>query len=56
MIPARDGRFAPLLNCSRHSKVISNWYLSINLAGLLDTLTFSNEMIDMAAGVVYQVR
>lgn len=29
--------------------MISNWYLSMKLAGLFRTLTFSNDMIDMAA-------
>ena len=38
-------------NCSRHSKVISNWYLSMNFAGLFRTLTFSSEIIDMTGWV-----
>ena len=37
---------APFCSCSRHSKVISNSYLSVNFAGLFITLTPRSETID----------
>ena len=43
-------RTIPFSSCSRHSKVISNSYLSVNLAGLLRILTPRRETTDMATG------
>lgn len=37
----------PFSRGSRHSKVISNWYLSVNLAGLLRTSTPSSVTTDI---------
>lgn len=37
----------PFSSCSRHSNVISNSYLSVNLAGLLTTLTPRRETTDI---------
>ena len=39
--------YLPFSSCSRHSKVISNSYLSVNLAGLLRILTPRRETTDM---------
>lgn len=44
------GRVLPFCSCSRHSKVISKWYESVNLAGLLRILTPSNETTDIMEG------
>lgn len=41
----------PFWSCSRHSKVISKVYLSVNLAGLFRTLTPRRETTDMLAVV-----
>lgn len=42
----------PFSRGSRHSKVISNWYLSPNLAGLLRTSTPRSVTTDILAGWV----
>jgi hypothetical protein len=47
----QGGINAPFCSGSRHSKVISNSYLSVNLAGLLITLTPRRETTDILAVV-----
>lgn len=39
--------YLPFVRLSRHSNVISNWYLSVALAGLLRTLTPRSDTTDM---------
>jgi hypothetical protein len=43
-------RGLPFWSCSRHSKVISNWYCEEKWAGLLRTLTPRSETTDMMSG------
>ena len=38
---------APSRSDSKHSKVISNWYVSVKAAGLFWTFTPSNETTDI---------
>ena len=44
---SKSGDNVPFSSCSRHSNVISNSYLSVNLAGLFNTFTPKREMADI---------